>query len=126
MNIENYTTESMVIAPAGNRLYGALSWLFLIVCLFVSAAFLFSHGVIHSVRADVISIEQLERLLFPGVYWTLAASCITLLALSALFLGLTLAITVVRACMHTAPCRIYWAVLAIQVIPWLYFFASTY
>ncbi len=126
MDLDNYTNEATLVASPGNRLYGALSWLFLITCLLVSAAFLISHGVIHSVRTDVLSVDQLESWFFPGVYWTLAASCITLLALSALLLGLTLAIAVVRGCLHGAPCRFYWMVLGVQAVPWVYFFASTY
>ena len=129
MGIGKLTTDSASevasVSASGNKFYGALSWVFLISSLLVSVLFLLSHGVIHGVKADVIAIEQLEALFFPGVYWTFAASCITLLALSALFIGLTLAIAVVRACIHVSPCKIYWFVLGFQVMPWLYFFAST-
>ena len=81
MGIGKLTTDSTPevtnVSAQGNRFYGALSWVFLVSSLLISVLFLLSHGVIHGVKANVIAIEQLEALFFPGVYWTFAASCIT-------------------------------------------------
>jgi hypothetical protein len=125
MNIDKSIGQIRTIGLSEFKLYGGLSRAFLIVCVLVSFALLMSHGVIHGVKMDIFTIEQLETLFFPGVYWTFAASCVTLLALSALLIGLTIALAVVRACLHTAPCKFYWFVLSFQFIPWLFFFATT-
>ena len=119
------TPNATAVKTPEQRIYRLFSGLFLFACVAVSLIFLATHGLIQSVKANVFTIEQLEAYFFPGVYWTLAAGCITLLAVSALFIGLTVAIGLIRACMYVGPCRRYWVVLLVQLIPWLYFFVST-
>ena len=125
MEFDKITQSASTAAVAESQVYGVLSRSFLITCVAVSLIFLITHGLIHSVKLDFLSIEQLEAMFFPGVYWSLAASCISLLAVSALLISLTVAIAISRACFHAAPCRLYWLVLLVQVVPWGYFFLST-
>jgi hypothetical protein len=109
--------------PASRR-YGIPSWLFFSLIVLVSLAFFASQLVINSVRSGVLTTEALDQMVYPGVYWLLASTSIASLVASGILLGLTLSMLVVRGLMHFKPCSAYWVVLAIQVLPWVYFFAA--
>lgn len=110
------------IAPAScARSYGFSSWCYFAMVVAVSLGFLITQIVVNGVRSGSISATGLDEALFPGVYWTIATAGMIFLSLSALFLGLSVALLVVRAWMHAVPCRAYGWMLLIQVCPWLYF-----
>lgn len=120
------TPAATSIKTSEQRLYGILSWSFVFACIAVSLVLLLTHGLIQSVKAEVFTVAQLESIFFPGIYWILAAACIALLAVSAILIGLTTAIVLIRTCMlSVGSCRLYWLVLFVQLVPWFYFFVST-
>lgn len=101
--------------------YGFSSWCYFTTVAAISLGFFVTQLIVNGVRGGDLSAASLDELFFPGVYWTIATSGMIFLALAALFLGLSVALLVVRAWMHAVPCRVYGWMLLIQVMPWLYF-----
>lgn len=114
-------TSPSLNASACARSYGLSSWCYFTAVTAVSVGFLATQFIVNGVRSGAISATALDELFFPGVYWTIATAGMIFLALAALFLGLSVALLVVRAWMKAVPCRVYGWLLLIQVMPWLYF-----
>lgn len=103
------------------RSYGVPSWMFFAVVAAVNAVFLLTQILVNQVRGGHLSVAALEEAFYPGVYWGVATTSVAALLLSGLLIGVTLAVMVVRAWLHYAPCRAYGRLLLVQLVPWLYF-----
>lgn len=103
------------------RSYGVPSWLFFAVVVVTNVIFLATQIVINQVRGGHLSVAALEDALYPGVYWGVATTSVATLLLSGLLIGVTVAVMVVRAWLHYAPCRAYGRLLVLQLVPWVYF-----
>lgn len=104
--------------------YGVPSWVFFAVVVVTNAIFLATQIVINQVRGGYLSVATLEDAFYPGVYWVVATTSVATLLLSGLLVGITVAVMVVRAWLHYAPCRAYGRLLLLQLVPWLYFLVA--
>lgn len=122
------TTASRSPAGAGRiityRSYGVPSWVFFAVVVVTNVIFMATQIVINQVRGGYLSVAALEDALYPGVYWGVATTSVASLLLSGLLIGVTLAVMVVRAWLHYAPCRAYVRLLLLQLVPWVYFLVA--
>lgn len=98
--------------------------MFFAVVIVVNVIFLATQIVINQVRGGYLSVAAIEDALYPGVYWGVATTSVATLLLSGLLVGITLAVMVVRAWLHYAPCRAYGRLLLVQLVPWLYFLVA--
>jgi len=103
------------------RSYGVPSWMFFAVVVAINVVFLVTQIIVNQVRDGHLSVAALEEVFYPGVYWGVATTSVAALLLSGLLVGVTLAVMVVRAWLHYAPCRAYGRLLLVQLVPWLYF-----
>lgn len=126
--MEAIHTTAQGRSPVGRvvtyRSYGVPSWMFFAVVVVVNVIFLATQIVINQVRGGYLSVAAIEDALYPGVYWGVATTSVATLLLSGLLVGITLAVMVVRAWLHYAPCRAYGRLLLVQLVPWLYFLVA--
>lgn len=106
--------------------YGLPSRVFFLMTSLVSAGFLGTQVLINGVREKAVSVAMLDQWFFPGVYQVLAPLGVGLLLVSAILLGLTLALLIVRGWLHMAPCRYYGIALLLQLVPWFYFLVALF
>lgn len=104
--------------------YGFSSWCYFVTVSAISVGFFVTQYLVNGVRGGSIEMSSLDATFYPGVYWTIATSAMLFLIFAMLFLGISIALLVVRAWMHTVPCRIYGLMLLLQIAPWAYFATS--
>jgi hypothetical protein len=106
---------------ACEKSYGLPSWFFFVAVGLVNLIFLATQVLINLVRDGQVTVAALDQGLYAGAYWLIATAGLLSLLVSGFLLGLTLAVIVVRAWLHYAPCRAYAWLLLVQAVPWVYF-----